>query len=128
MMLVAHQNGRLFHTLTVYPENYKDVLTAQGYPSVETDAIPGFDMSRWWFDGALLQPRPSLDLPSAIFMSVGEVRSFSVPSGAEVIFDGQSFPIEDGALELSADYPGDRAVIVRAFPYLDHRILITVTP
>lgn len=83
------------------------------------------------FAGTADQSRQYIDIEAAAVLNrpalapvVAGLTISGLPTGCVAITEGQEFPITDGTITLDYELPGEYAVILRAWPWLDATVTV----
>lgn len=88
---------------------------------------PGGVLSSGYVADGAVSARPTMDLPETVSLPVGETRELSVPLGARLIIDGDEVgACNDGVLTIAGEMTDTYRLDVRAWPYRDHTMTVTV--
>jgi hypothetical protein len=110
-------SGEILQVAINVPE---DMIAAQAGPGQGVlVTAEGDGGARWYAPGGVLTRRPRLAFTKWIIAADGaDVARLEIGEPFEIAIDGETFAVEEGFIELSADMPARYRVEVDHFPWL----------
>jgi hypothetical protein len=129
MLVIFDKDGRPLQYMTTYGD--ETLAWAKSLADRQYLELPDGDLLTAWYlaDGRLIR-RPTMDLPRAASVAIGEtVEITGLPSPSTIVIGGVSHGITtDGTLTIAGDVVASYEIVVQSWPYLDHTITVTVSP